>query len=285
MPVYPVEFNVQDGAKLYPLKLRLDSDQMSQRFIIEWLQKTGTYEPELFRLILRVLREGDTFMDIGAHVGFFSVLAGHKVGPTGKVISVEPMAENQQVLDEHIKLNEFSHAHVFKGVISETDGTHDIYFNADNDGGHAFWDPGLHAQGEKSRINPEIRTVPSKKLTTLFNEQSIERAKLVKIDTEGAEVSILQGSPEILSQNRVDLMVCEMNGFALKNLGYTPEDLYECARSAGYEVYLMNDDGSLPRHLPKGCQIHSQYVCNVLFAKPETILTYWPVVEITPQTL
>ncbi|SCA57123.1 hypothetical protein MTBPR1_40146 [Candidatus Terasakiella magnetica] len=275
MTKVPFDFVINHQNKDHHLKFLFDTDQMSQNHILNCLNKNNVYEPELLFLFLRVLRSGDTFLDIGAHVGFFSVLAGHLVGAEGKGISVEPMAENHQAFEHNISLNGFDHVELVKGIISDENGESQIFFNADNDGGHSLWDPGTHEFNQKSRENPTQRPVHSRTLMSLLQSNRIRKVKLAKIDTEGAEVKILSASQNVLKIGQIDFIACELNPSALEAMGYHQKDLYDCVRACGYEVYIPKEDGSLPQLLPEGKYIQTQYAMNVVFTKPELIAQYW----------
>ncbi len=275
-----IDFQINNKGNKLDLKLQLDLNQPTQNGILQSLQATQTYEPCVFKTLLNILQPGDTFIDIGAHVGFFTVLAGHLVGPTGHIIAVEPIEENFKALEQHVKINDLSNTQLINAIISEIDGDAEIYFNADNDGGHALWDPGAHQFNQKSQQHKTVLPVASKTLDTLLNENKLSTVKSVKIDTEGAEVNILRASQNILKQQVVDFFICELNGFALAQMGFSQDDLFACVRNHGYEIYLPQEDGSLPRHLPLGSRLESKYIINLLIAKPQLIPIYWPIVNI-----
>ena len=111
-------------------------------------------------------------------------------------------------------------------------------------------------------------------------ENDLSHAKIVKLDTEGAEVQLLSASDEVMRKSMVDFLICELNEPGLANMGHTQTDLLNCARDNGYQVYVPNADASLPRHIPIGCTIESRFVSNLLFSKFETIALYWPTLHV-----
>jgi predicted O-methyltransferase YrrM len=94
---------VSDG----PVKIVLDYSKTSQKYIGLHLEKNVAYEGALFALILRKLKRGDTFIDVGAHVGFFSMIAAKLVGEDGEVYSFEMNPDNYSMLVMNAGLNNF----------------------------------------------------------------------------------------------------------------------------------------------------------------------------------
>jgi len=100
-----------------------------------------------------LLQPGDLFIDVGAHIGYFSVLAASLVGKTGQVFSFEPIAENRKYLEHNIEINYLENVRIIPQVVSNRTGVTDFFFNIDNDGGHALWDISKHPFNKKSKIN------------------------------------------------------------------------------------------------------------------------------------
>ena len=98
-----VDFARNDGPRR--VALHLDPAQMTQRIMLEYLDAGRLYEQETTAFLAAVLRDGDAMLDIGAHVGWFSMFAAHCVGPRGAVWSFEPDARNFAHLVEHVALN------------------------------------------------------------------------------------------------------------------------------------------------------------------------------------
>ncbi len=83
------------------IKLFLDSNKMTQKMMLDSAEKGEVYEQSTFRLIRRYLQKGDVFVDIGAHIGYYSVIAARIVGSAGKVFAFEPEIENYKKILEH----------------------------------------------------------------------------------------------------------------------------------------------------------------------------------------
>jgi FkbM family methyltransferase len=233
--------------------LRLDGTQFTQRLILDHLHAGVPYEWQTAGLLGQVLKAGDTFIDVGAHVGYFTLLASELVGPTGSVLSFEPEPGNFAHLLEHVQLNRLGNVMPFNWALSEAPGVMDLHLNADNDGGHALWDVGSHPF---NRLTREQRCVRPTFVSTLDAAlpHSVARVKAIKIDTEGNELGVLRGAQALLNEAE-PLLLCEINRFGLEHSGASEEAVRSLLRSLGYvgyvfvpgktELVLLGDDESL----------------------------------------
>jgi len=254
------------------LRMVFDLDSPVHQSILNSIQTLGAYEPATTLFLGRVLRRGDTFIDVGAHIGFFSLIGAALVGEAGRVIAVEPFVTNFERLRHNVELNNLTEKiQILQTVVSDANGTVDFHINKDNDGGHALWDPALHSANILTREAPEKITVRSMTLSSLIADVGCERARLMKIDTEGAEAGILESGSAWLSTGGVDFIIAEVNASGLMNMGSNVDSLFTLARDLGYVVCLPNDDGSPPVLLDASNRPNPQYVYNVVLARPEAL--------------
>lgn len=244
------------------VKLELDPDQMSQRIMLAHLQRNEMYEPETIGLLPKILREGDTFVDVGAHVGFFSMFAAALVGPGGRVVSFEPEESNYRHVQRHVELNNFGNVDVTRAAVGAEVGTATIWVNADNDGGHALWDVGRHPANPKSREAAQPCTVA---LTTLDAALADARTpSLIKIDVEGSELRVLRGAERLL-RRPVPYVVCEINRFALAQLESTEDQLRHHMAQLGYRTYCIHPANGELVALAPDQHVVGNHVFNLLF--------------------
>ena len=155
---------------------------------IEWTQsdllRDGGIEPLTSALYGKLLRRGDKYVDVGAHVGFHTLVARDLIGETGFVIAVEPQPYNCEKLLANWRANGFDNVALYVAAAGEQDST-----------------VGLHQQTatDSSRlsmclepINDETRVfyVPIRRLEAILSEQGVERVRLLKIDVEGYELEV-----------------------------------------------------------------------------------------------
>lgn len=153
------------------------------------------YEPETFRFLRERLHFGNTVIDIGAHIGLFSVVAGRLVGPGGRVFAFEPTPGTREVLERTVALNGFDdRIEVRSEAVAASSGT------------ATFFDTGDPASNANSlvpstdRHRHELR-VATTSLDDFVAARSIAVA-LVKIDAEGNELDVLRGGENLLREQR-----------------------------------------------------------------------------------
>lgn len=150
-----------------------------------WL---GSYEADKQARFVATLRPGGTVMDVGANVGFYTLLAARYVGEKGAVLAVEPNERNISFLRRHVALNLAANVTVVGAAAGGTDGT-------------ARFSPGVHAlMGHLTEDGSE--TVVLRSLDSLQQELGLRPVSVMKIDVEGAEAEVLAGAERILTNDR-----------------------------------------------------------------------------------
>jgi FkbM family methyltransferase len=150
-----------------------------------WL---GSYEFHKQKMLQHELKVRDVVYDIGANVGFYSLLSSVIVGDAGYVYSFEPSPDNLQQLRKHLKLNHIKNCVVVDAAVSSADGEAVFDTSGDRCTGH------LAADG-----NLRVRTLT---LDGLVSRQEIRPPNLMKIDIEGGELECLQGATNVINEYR-----------------------------------------------------------------------------------
>lgn len=170
--------------------LKLCVDTRSEKFY--W---TGLHESHLQTTIRELLQEGDSFWDIGAHIGFFSLIASRLVGPTGIVHAFEPMNENRDRLRESLALNGITNVNVHSEAIADFVGYAILYAHAAS----LKWS--LHER-ESNAGGQSVACTTIDALT-----QQLGPPSLIKIDAEGAELDVLRGAKHTINNHSPKLVV------------------------------------------------------------------------------
>jgi FkbM family methyltransferase len=170
----------------------------------------GLAEAPIQRLLAQRLRPGDAFYDLGANVGFFTLIAGRLVGPSGRVYAFEPAPTTAAFLRENVERNGFRHVEVFEHAVAATSGTAELLVA-----------PGsllsrLSAvEGPRVTVSPEQAVervaVPTVALDDFIATQGLRPPTFVKIDVEGAEIEAVHGMRETLARHR-PVLLCELHG-------------------------------------------------------------------------
>ena len=139
----------------------------------------------------KLLKSGMNIIDVGAHIGVYTVLAAEKVGKDGKVIAIEPEQKNYKQLVENIKLNNFQNVIPINIALADYNGSGKLYLSSFSDG-HSL----IFNEDKNLYLN-----VPIKTIDRLLEELDISKIHLIKIDAEGAEIPILKGAEKTLKTN------------------------------------------------------------------------------------
>ena len=269
MPRHDISLTLNRDHGSTQITLSLDPDQMSQRFMLNDLTTGRLYESETSQFLGAALGSGDTFIDVGAHVGYFSMLAAALVGPAGKVISFEPDTSNYAHLLEHVERNSAGQVLPVPMAVGSEAKVADFFVNDDNDGGHGLWEVGSHPFNQKTR---EARRTRKVFLTTLDDfvgsSAGPRRVKAIKIDAEGSETAVLAGARRLLEEQSVPFVVAEINRFALSAMGTSEAALRGYMTGLGYETYLFQPGTSVLQRLTPDQTAETDYVFNVLFRHP-----------------
>jgi FkbM family methyltransferase len=224
-PLYEGVLKAAAGDKGLP---RLINGMDSIRVLPEWRNLGGTYEPEVWRLLLPAIRPGDIIADVGAHVGLYAVAMGARTGVSGRVLAVEADPRNLKHLRAHLKLN-------------EVDGIVEVVPKALSDHeGRAVW----HSQDVQSGLVPEAEGGQgvSVEMTTLDRLVGEGRLDLMLVDIEGFEEAALRGGARLLADpaRRPRMIVVEVHPYAWPTSGGSSATLLSLLREAGYEVHWMD---------------------------------------------
>ena len=157
------------------------------------------YEFLCRRIILCYLKPGSVFIDIGANVGYYSLLANARVGATGRVLSFEPTPVTVWQFKRNIRLNAARQIELFGVALSDKEGDVQLYCPIDETHGHAS----MRNQGWQGTDN---YTVPAKRLDDIL-PMDIEHIDLVKIDVEGAELLVFQGGGHTISNLKTPINI------------------------------------------------------------------------------
>lgn len=152
----------------------------------------GTYEPEQTRLAVELVRPGATVLDVGAHIGYYTLLFSRLAGPHGRVVAFEPSPRNLPVLRWHVARNGCANVRVEAAAVAAETGT--ARFTADTGSGTG-------RLAESGTV--EVRTI---RLDD-FVDASGPMPDVLKIDVEGAELAVLRGAARVLREARPAILL------------------------------------------------------------------------------
>lgn len=202
--------------------LQLECDPEDE-VITKSLRETGQWEELVARAIDDYLEPGWTFLDLGAHIGIFSVQAAKKGNP---VIAVEASPEYVRLLWENLRINECFGATMHGYAVSDYEGA-----------GFLKRDARFARNPGASYLGSEGEPVEVKRLSSLLGDT---RPEFIKADIEGLEYRVLKDNPEIL--DAAQILIVEVGREMCAREGHTPGDVVNLLREHGFGVTFM--DGS-----------------------------------------
>jgi FkbM family methyltransferase len=195
LPDRPIVITVRSGAAA-GTKLQIQP----QREKYYW---AGQHEVEVQRAIVELLRPGDTFWDVGAHIGFFSLIASRVVLPSGHVHAFEPYGPSRARLQTNLDLNNAGNVSVHPQAIAAEPGLARLYAARET----PMWTL-VREMGEDSSIEVSCTTI---------DEQAdvLGKPTLIKVDVEGAEVDVLRGASRLFASERPPSLIVEFTTDAM----------------------------------------------------------------------
>ena len=220
----------------------------------------GTYEPELRALMRRYLQLGGVAVDVGANVGWHTLLMARLVGSSGRVLAVEANPSVRERLAEHLKANHLSNVTIVPLALGSRPGS--LRFLAPPVDSIGAGDG--HVAGEKDKDAPHLVETEVTTLDALAEREELRRMDFVKIDVEGFEWPVLQGAANALAKFRP--VVCfEFNSIYTGRGEGDPEALREYFGKLDYELAVITRNG------PKLLRNDAWPDCANLLAMPRVV--------------
>ncbi|PDQ17842.1 methyltransferase [Mesorhizobium sanjuanii] len=188
----------------------------------------GTYELPIQETIASLLAPGNVFYDVGANIGFFSLIAARRVGPHGQVYAYEPVPRNAAAIGRSRDVNRLSIIHVFTEAVGAVTGDAELLL-ARHLGGATL---------AMESMPPDMSGRLMVRTTTLDDSiatHGLRPPTLVKIDVEGAEVDVLRGMTAALTAYRPKV-ICEVDAATKSGLDRKAREIIEFLATAGYAV-------------------------------------------------
>lgn len=198
----------------------------------------GISEPDLQAALELLTHEGMVVYDIGANVGFFTMLMARLVGKTGEVFAFEPAPQNAKQVMYNARLNNFTNVRIFVAAVGAQEGT--AAFRITD-----FSTTGKLESAGKVPVQVDEIIAPVRQLDAMILRGDAPAPALIKIDAEGAEVAILQGATEVLRRARPVLLI---------ELHDTHEKVISILEAHGYVVHALGSPKS-PREAGWNCRI------------------------------
>ncbi|MFE4856100.1 FkbM family methyltransferase [Streptomyces sp. NPDC056670] len=221
-------------------RFAVDTQDLIQRYLYLF----GVWEPHMTSWLRGRLRPGDVFVDVGANIGAFSMLASRLVGDGGRVVAIEASPEFHRRLLQHVELNGCGNVRAVNVAVADSRKTLTfVLASLKNMGANSI----VPFDGP-AESTFEMSALP---LSEVLRADEIAKARVIKIDVEGAEGGVVRGLAPVLGELRADVEIAvEVTPERMVQLGDSVEELTEVMRKHGFNAYRLVNEysaGSYPR--------------------------------------
>jgi FkbM family methyltransferase len=218
-----------DARAYFGAKFRCNLDDMIPRMIFYF----GFWEPNNSALIGSILEPGDVFVDVGANIGYYTLLGSSLVGPQGRVVSIEPLPAIFAQLQDNTSVNGAANTRLVNLAVSDATAELLLY-------GGTRWNRGatstvVHDAGQE----PEAKVL-AEPLDALLLPEELERVALIKIDIEGAELPVLQRILDTLDRYPDDLKI--LVEMAPQVSGERLSSVFNGFLAGGFEAFVVENE-------------------------------------------
>ena len=244
-------------------------------WMITWPDAAGlavrrhSFESGEARFAERLLAPGMTFVDVGAHGGFYSILARRRVGPSGDVIAFEPSERERRRLELNLRLNRFRDVRVVPSAVGEAEGETDFFVVHGIETGFS----GRRRPDIGGRI--EATSVPLTTLDSALTKLGVQVVDLLKIDVEGGELAVFIGAASLLERRPRPVVLCELSDARSSMWGYSGRAAYDHIVELDYRWFAVEVSGLLVPSTPS-----ETYHANLVAVPSERMQTLAELVRV-----
>ncbi len=202
------------------------------RHVSRRIRAEGIWEPYETALVLASLQPGDVFVDVGANIGYYPVIAAHVVGDEGAIFAFEPDAANFKLLQENLQLNHCEHiVAAFEAGLAETDGAGQLYLSDDNAGDHQIFSAGSRRRSQSIQLLNGTECLRPR----------LQRLDLLKVDVQGAEFAVMNGLlPLLLKLPSKPRIIIELTPLSLRQAGSSGGQLIELLATLAQPLWIID---------------------------------------------
>jgi len=195
------------------------------------LSVNGAYEDLELDIFRHCISPGDTVVDVGAHIGLYTLEAARAVGTSGKVLAFEPATPNFQLLCSNVGRNGYTNVETFNAAVAAESGTAFLRHSSHNTGDHQLID------GDETAGSESVATVS---LDEVLASRGIANVSVVKMDIQGAEPVALRGAIHLMSTSENLVLFTEVSPSHLQNWGGAAHYVRELG-NCGFDFYRVDE--------------------------------------------
>lgn len=199
--------------------------------VCDELRRGNIWEPFETAVITKRVRPGDVVLDVGANIGYYTLLLSKLVGPTGHVFAFEPDPENFAFLTRNVAANKSANVTLVQKAVSNHTGPLQLYLDEENKGDHRTYD---------SHDGRTFITIEGVRLDDYFHDRT-GPIDFIKMDIQGAEAAAVSGMEAVLTRNARITLLSEFWPVGLQRFGIDPGKYLDLLKSHGFTIYRMDE--------------------------------------------
>ena len=238
-----------------PLRLPFGAWWLAEKSAVDEELIYNGFEQAEMDFVRKLLRRDMTAVDVGAHHGLYALLASKRVGWDGRVVAIEPSPRECARLEKHLRLNRCSNVELVACAAGEDPGEAEFYVVDDgyHDGFNSLQPPAIDALVQSVKV--QVR-----RLDDILSELDISKVDFIKLDVEGAELSVLYGALGLLNRKSRPAMLVEVQDIRTAPWGYAAREILQFLIRMDYQWFAIAAKGAL---LPINCE-QQQYDANLV---------------------
>lgn len=196
------------------------------------------YEPFETKLVKEFVKKNDTAIDVGANIGYYTLILAKIVGEKGRVYAFEPDPENFKLLEKNIKVNHYKNVTAVNKAVGSENSKVNLYLSEENKGNHKIYNDST----KRSFVEVDLISLDS-----FFKKQKID---FIKMDVEGSEAGVINGAKSLLLKNK-PLLFTEFCPLFIEQFGYSPKKYLKDLSALGFDFYLIDDGKEVLKKVTK----------------------------------
>jgi FkbM family methyltransferase len=249
-----------------PLRLPFGAWWLAEKSALDHELMYNEFEASEMNFVKRLLRPGMTVVDAGAHHGLYSLLASKSVGENGTVVAFEPSPREAERFIKHLRVNQSPNVWLLRCALGNQVGAAKLFLGD----GFQDWCNSLRPAGLPDPTQ-SVR-VPLRRLDDILAELGVSQVDFLKIDVEGAELSLLQGAPRLLGSTPRPAILAEVQDVRTLPWGYPARDIVNYLAMLNYEWYAIAPGGEL-RAISNGLNAYDANLVALPAERAEEFLT------------
>lgn len=199
------------------------------------LAKHGWYEKAVTEYVKKTLKQGEWVLDVGANIGYYTLIFASLVGAQGKVFAFEPEPSNFKILSKNTEINGYENIVLENYAVSDKNGSTKLYLSKKSAGSHK-----IYSSPSVSKENVSVDLIS---LDSYFfkNHVNPDKISFVKMDVEGSEYGVLKGMKSLLKKRDNLKLILEFDPRQIIEFGSTPKSLVNLLQQYGFQFSIVNN--------------------------------------------